>query len=408
MHALDPKEIRQLEAGSIPDQLWDVVIVGAGPAGAIAAAHLAAADHRVLLLDRKKFPREKVCGDVLLYDALCCLDTIGIGKSIRSNGRQVSICSIFSPSRNEVGVPGEYLTIKRRLLDMIVAQKAFEQGVIFALGEVKQLVIVSDGRVSFAIQGSDNRIQARIGILATGSDIRLLHRMNWSAQKRPSAVAMRCYVRSADSIDRLIVSYDQSIVPGYAWIFPLKDNEYNVGCGISLRYTQKTGINLKKTYYHFLESFPLAKELMRQSDRSTDLQAAALRYDFEGADPFVNGPIVAVGETIGTTLPFLGEGIGKAMESAKLAAEAVSAALESDDLSKLDQYSQKVESKLKPRYRGYRMAEKRLSRPWLNDFIIGRFGASTYAQEMLAGMIAETKNPQDIFSLKGLFNTFFK
>jgi hypothetical protein len=54
------------------------------------------------------------------------------------------------------------------------------------------------------------------------------------------------------------------------------------------------------------------------------------------------------------------------------------------------------------------MAEKRLSRPWLNNFIIGRFGASTYAQEMLAGMIAETKNPQDIFSLKGIFNTFFK
>ena len=408
MDHLDQTIDWQFEADSIPDRLWDVVIIGAGPAGATAADQLAAAHYKVLLLDRKKFPREKVCGDGLLSDTLRCLDTMGIGKSIRSNSRQVNTCSIFSPSRNKVDVPGEYLTIKRSILDTIVAQNAVEQGAVFAFGEVKKLVTESDGRVSFTIQLSDRRYRARIAILATGANIRLLRQLNWPAPKKPDAVALRCYVRSAYPIDRLIVSYDQSIVPGYGWIFPLKDNEYNVGCGIRHRYAQKANINLKKAFSNFVEAFPLARELMSQSDRRTTLQAAALRCDFEGAHPIVNGPIVAVGETIGTTLPFLGEGIGKAIESSQMAADAVSAALDSDDLSKLNQYSQKVESQLKPRYHGYRMAEKWLSRPWLNDFVIGRFGSSSYAQEMLAGMIAETKDPQDIFSLKGMFNTFFK
>ena len=398
----------QFEANSIPDQLWDVVIIGAGPAGATAASYLAAAHYKVLLLDRKKFPREKVCGDCLLPDALRCLDTIGIGERIRIAGQPINICNIFSPSQNEAVITAEFLTVKRCDLDTIIAHEATDKGALFACGAAKKLRIDADGLVSFSIEGSDRRYRARIGILATGANIRLLRQLNWSAPKKPDAVALRCYVRSTYPIDRLIVSYDQSIVPGYGWIFPLKDNEYNVGCGIRMPYVQKANINLKKAFYNFVDAFPLARELMRQSDHSTTLQAAALRCDFEGAHPYVNGPIVAVGETIGTTLPYLGEGIGKAIESSQMAAEAVSAALESDDLSKLNQYSQKVESELKPRYRGYRMAEKRLSRPWLNDFIIGRFGASTYAQEMLAGMIAETKDPLDIFSLQGIFKTFLK
>ncbi|MDJ0984603.1 MAG: geranylgeranyl reductase family protein [Desulfobacterales bacterium] len=408
MHALDEKVNWQSDIQSIPDQLWDVVIIGAGPAGATAACHLAAAHYKVLLLDRKKFPREKVCGDGLLPDSLRCLDAIGIGRKIRSHSHQESTCSIFSPSRNKVDIPGEFLTIKRSILDTIIAQNAVERGAVFAFGEANWLATESDGGVTFTIQGSDRRYRARIGMLATGVNVRLFRHLKWSVQKRPSAVALRCYVRSTYPIDRLIVSYDKSIVPGYGWIFPLKDNEYNVGCGIRLHYVQKGNINLKKAFYKFVDAFPLARELMRQSDHRTALQAAALRCDFEGAHPYVNGPVVAVGETIGTTLPYLGEGIGKAIESSQMAAAAVSAALASEDLSKLNQYSQNVKSKLKPRYRGYRMAEKRLSRPWLNNFIIGRFGTSTYAQEMLAGMIAETKNPQDIFSLKGIVNTFFK
>jgi flavin-dependent dehydrogenase len=188
----------------------------------------------------------------------------------------------------------------------------------------------------------------------------------------------------------------------------MRDREYNVGYGIlAPGRVRKRNINLKRNFKNFIDSFPLARELMQQSDRTTDLRAAALRYDFEGAYPFVNGPIVAVGETIGTTLPFLGEGIGKAMESGQLAAEVISKALESDDLSKLSQYGQQIESKFKTRYQGYRMAEKWMARPWLNDFMLAGFGKNKYAKDILAGIIAETRNPQELFSLKGILKTFW-
>ncbi|MGD9077954.1 MAG: geranylgeranyl reductase family protein [Desulfobacterales bacterium] len=401
----------QLEASSIPDRLWDVVIVGAGPAGAIAAAHLAAGHHRVLLLDRKKFPREKICGDGLLPDALRCLDAIGVGETVRAAGHKIGASLFVSPSRNEVEIPGEYLTIKRSLLDMIVAQKAVDIGAVFACGEVKQLAVEPDDRVSFTIQGNEKRFRARIGILATGVNIRLFHKLNWAARKKPSGVAMRCYVRSSLVHDQLVLaffSHNRRTVPGYGWIFPMRDHEYNLGCGIlSPDRVGKPTINLRTKFKEFIDSFPLARDLMQQSDRATALRAASLRYNFEGAYPFVSGPIVAVGETIGTTLPFIGEGIGKAMESGQLAAEAISRALDSNDLSKLSRYHQQIEFEFKNRYQGYRKAEKWLARPWLNDFIIKRFGNSKYAKKILADVIAETKNPHDIFSLKGIFKSFW-
>jgi len=412
MNHLDPNSHWQPEATSISDRLWDVVIVGAGPAGAIAACHLSARHHRVLLLDRKAFPREKVCGDGLLMDALRCLDAIGIGEKIRAAGHRLNTCTLSSPSHNEVDIPGEYLTIKRRLLDMLVAQKAVDSGTVFARGEAVRLAVEPDGRVSVFCRGCNKPIRSRIGIVATGADVGLMHKMNWPAKKRPSAIALRCYVRSSLVLDRLVVLFtvqSRFNVHSYGWIFPMRDHEYNVGFGVlNLDRIRKGNIHLKKKFKNFVDSFPLAKELMQQSDSATALQAAALRYDFEGAYPFVNGPFVAVGEAIGTTLPFTGEGIGKAMESGQLAAEAIGRALDSDDLGKLSQYSQAIESEFKTRYRGYRTAQKWLARPRLNDFIIGRFGNSSYAKEILAGVIAETKNPKDLFSLKGIIKTFWK
>lgn len=185
MTLFSQNNIWQNDADSVFDHHWDVVVVGAGPAGATAAAHLASNRHQVLLLDRKKFPREKICGDGLLPDAMRCLESIGIGKSVRSTAHCLHKLAIFNPSQNELEVPVKCLTIKRSLLDLMVAQRAADLGAFFVCGEVEQLLNEPDGQVSFKIRGCGQRIQARIGIVATGSDIRLLRKINWLAKKKP-------------------------------------------------------------------------------------------------------------------------------------------------------------------------------------------------------------------------------
>ena len=115
-----------------------------------------------------------------------------------------------------------------------------------------------------------------------------------------------------------------------------------------------------------------------------------------------------VGETIGTTLPVTFEGIGKAMESGELAAEFVSKALNSGDLSVLKEYALQLSSRLKPRYRAYRITQKWISKDWMLDFIFRRARKSGYFIEGLAGIISETHSPREVFSLAGIAKSFWK
>src|SRR5574340_446925 len=77
---------------------WEVIVVGAGPAGSIAAGHLARSGYRVLLLDGQKFPRDKTCGDALIPDSLKVLERTSLLPEILKHGNQFSLASVFSPS----------------------------------------------------------------------------------------------------------------------------------------------------------------------------------------------------------------------------------------------------------------------------------------------------------------------
>lgn len=155
MHNPDQKTKLQQEASSIYDRLWDVVIVGASPAGATAVASLAASHHRALMLDRQKFPREKVCGDGLLPDVLHCLDGMGIGNIVREEGNKINTAAIFSPSQKELQLSGSYLTLKRFLLYLFIVQRSVELGTVFAFGEVERVRIDSEGLLIFEAKGGN-------------------------------------------------------------------------------------------------------------------------------------------------------------------------------------------------------------------------------------------------------------
>jgi len=114
--------------------------------------------------------------------------------------------------------------------------------------------------------------------------------------------------------------------------------------------------------------------------------------------------VVAVGEQIGTTYPFTGEGIGKAMETGEMAAEQVSAFLDGDARA-LDAYAERVERDLRPRYHGYEVAQRWLARPWLNDLLSWRMRRGRWLREAAQGVVAETVDPARVFSWRGLLRS---
>ncbi len=397
----------QREAGSLPDETFDVLIVGAGPAGSTAALHLAGRGHRVLLVDREQFPREKICGDGLISDSIRSLERAGLIDVVRQVGHTVKELTTFSPSRVELSVAGEFITLKRRALDALIARKAGTRGAVFCRGKVTRLGVEPGGTVTANLESGDRALRARVGVVATGVRLDLLQPHNLVQRSRPGAVAMRCYVRSSYDLDRMIVSWDRSITPGYAWIFPMGNGEYNLGCGLSYRFKKKKTPSLHEFFRIFTEQFPIARDLMNKSKMVTPLRGATLRWGLQGINPVGPGNLLAIGETIATTYQMTGEGIGKAMESGELAAEVIHQALESNDFSRLSRYPERLKQELEPRYLGYKFGERWLARPWLADFLSRRAKKSKFLRDSMAGLITETVDPRTIFSVRGVLKSFF-
>lgn len=398
----------QQQISSLPDKLWDVLIVGAGPAGSTAAIHLASEGHSVLLTDKERFPREKVCGDGLINDALRCLQRVGLLETVQNMAYHISAGSLFSPSHVELNVPGTCLTLRRYHLDSLLASKAVSSGATFIHGAIDQIQVEPDGSVYCTLSGTKNKCRTRICIIGTGSDLKLMQKLGMVYRKNASAVAMRCYVRSSFTLDRLVVSYHKATLPSYAWIFPMGDNYYNIGCSILYRENAKSKFSLKRVFSSFIKGFPIARELMECCTEQTPLRGARVRCGLNGTHPLYGRYVLAIGESIGTTLPLTGEGIGKSMESAEMAADVIDEALKSDNLEKLSNFPLRLEQELRPRYLGYKVAEKWLSKPWLNELVIRRASESLFIRKSLRDIAAERTYPQAIFSMRGITKSFWK
>ncbi len=399
----------QRPLAAVPKEKWDVIIIGAGPAGSTAAVHLASQGHRVLLIDKESFPREKVCGDGLITDALNCLERMGIRERVESMSYQSKVATIFSRSRVKYEFRVEpFITIKRKILDSLMAEKAVETGAIFARGKITGITTEPDGLTTCSVAGSDKPLRTKVVVMATGTNVELPKSIGMVQVPKATHVAVRCYIRSSHRIDCPVISYDKSVLPGCAWIFPLGAHEYNIGCCISSQDILRRHMNIKKTFNNFISDFPLARHVVDHNEHMTPLKGGVLCTGLKGVIPYSDSRnLLAIGETIGTTLPLSGEGIGKAMESGEIAAEVIDEAFRSEQLTQLRRFPTLIEKKLKPRYPSYAAAERWLTNFWMNDLIAVCLKRSKKLRNALAGVLKETTDPAAVFSLHGVVKSIW-
>ena len=372
-----------------------VAVIGAGPSGAMAALHLARSGVDVRLIDRYRFPREKVCGDGLISDAQNALDRVGLLDQVIAEGYCVEKSTVFSPGRIEADFRGRFVTLPRRRLDQLLVRAACERGARLVHDRVTGLAL-GRGGVRLSLAGSDDLL-ARYAIVATGTHVGLLEQIGALEDVSPSAFAFRRYFSSERNLDRLVVSYDRSIMPGYAWAFPVGDKRLNVGLGV----TRGQAIKPRRTLDRFVREFPLLRDELGELTPLTPLRGSSLRWGLTGARPVTGGRVLAAGDAVGATFPFTGEGIGKAMETGEIAAEVLRSVIADGDTSRVEDYGARIDE-LRSKYVGYEIANRWLSRAWLADLVLSRIKRSPVLTQHVEDLLHERVDPREIFSVAGL------
>lgn len=324
--------------------MYDVIIVGAGPAGSAAGHYLARQGLEVLLLDKFDFPRDKTCGDALMPRALAVLKDMGLLEDLLRSGCRVDGLEIFAPSgqstmaaiRGGAGQPEYALVVPRLTLDQVIRERALASGAKFqspihVTGVERSAAGVV---VTGAGGGQSISIKGRTAIIATGASVRLLLQMGLLRETPPMMLAARAYFEGIGGLSHNLQFYfDGMPLPGYGWLFPVAASSANVGAGfLPSRQAARKGTRTAGSAFNGFIQTPPLRQILAQANRVGPVKGYPLRVDFATAPTFSES-LLLVGEAAGLVNPLTGEGIDYGLESGKMAAEHLLGLFNSGDLS---------------------------------------------------------------------------
>ncbi len=384
-------ELRDLDAG----QIFDVVIVGAGPSGSSCAYWLAQAGWSVALVEKKRLPRAKTCGDGLTPRSVLQLRDMGLEDAVAVRGHRYDGLRAYGfgasvemhwPSHETF--PNYGYTITRLDLDGLVAEHAAAAGATLLTGvEVTGLLEAADApdgglRSASGVEvvdhdtGVTSTVRARFVVAADGQNSRLGRELGVARNRRwPLGMALRGYYRSARDQEPWIESHldirdpNGKVVPGYGWIFPLGDGRVNVGVGLLSTDGAWKGVNTTRLQEYFVAQVGAAWGLDEDSRLSAPTGGRLPMGLARG--PRVGPNTLVVGDAGATINPFNGEGISYAYETGRLAAGVLGDALVAADPTRLRAYEDRLSEYYGEYYRVARAFVRLISDPTILAACVG-------------------------------------
>jgi menaquinone-9 beta-reductase len=346
----------------------DVTIVGAGPAGTAAAIELARAGRSVIVIDKASFPRDKCCGDGLTTLALRELEHLDFQPDTVDDWFDVSGVALRSPSGRQVEIPlpdaGKYAAVAPRLqLDNALAELARAAGATVLDGVGYTGIAVDDATVT--VEADDHTITSRYVVAADGmwSPIRKSLGLNepgylgeWHGFRQYASNV------TGPAARQLFVWFETDLLPGYAWSFPLPGNRANIGFGV-LRDGERTGKEIKAIWPDLLERPHIVEALgagfeMEQRHTAWPIPARVDQL------PLTGDRVFFVGDAAAATDVMTGEGIGQALLTGRLAAEAIIAAGALQPREAADLYEREVKHHLLADHKMSLALGSVLAKPW--------------------------------------------
>lgn len=330
---------------------YDVLIVGAGPAGCTAALALKAGGLKVALLDKSSFPRDKVCGDAIPARAVKTLRQISpdiaehfdqYDKKLRTKHSDV----VYGKRTLKIHWQIPAYTCARMDFDnyMFSLVKKHTDTVIYEHTYIRSIEQSSCGYVVEDKNG--NSFIAKLLIGADGAQSITAKKLaSYILDREHHIGSVRAYYKGIEGLveDKTEVFLDKKFQPGYFWIFPLPNGMANVGFGMMSADIANRKINLKEAFCDFIEGVPALKnrfahaELVGKLDGHS-LPIASKRVRMSGSH------FMLCGDAASLIDPITGEGIGNAMVSGYCAAMQAVKCFEQNDFSEgyIKQYEDEV------------------------------------------------------------------
>jgi geranylgeranyl reductase family protein len=306
---------------------YDVIIVGGGPSGSTAGYILAKEGLNVLILDKHKFPREKVCGGLISYKTLKLVCRI-FGMSERFFGNNISnytsketIVCYEDEILIEDRLRKPFYFVDRKEYDHYLLEKVKEEGVKVFEGVKIQQVNAKKGKV-FDNKGNEYRADFIIGADGVNSAVRkcfpdkLFDRTKWNENL---AITLKASIPNKKENDEFPTIFHFGLVRwGYSWVFP---NEHNVNFGV-------TGLSSNRGSFEYALSKEL--ELFNIDRKGINISTYSIPYGYYIKYP-VHEKVLVVGDAGGYTDPLFGEGLFYAHRTAEMAALSIISHLNSHE-----------------------------------------------------------------------------
>src|ERR1041384_761312 len=307
---------------------FDVIIAGAGPAGSSAAIHLARNDLRVLLVEQKKFPRAKLCGEFISPECERHFENLGVASAIKISSPAPITETVFYSSRgHHVSIPSEWfggpsaLGLSRAVMDHVLLQRARDCGVTVLEGTTITEPILEGRDVRGVKLKTNEQYFAPLTIDATGRPHILTRKLHTGEPKsKATLIAFKVHLKNTHVAPNTCEIYFYP--EGYGGLSSVEGDISNL-CFI---------ISAEQVKRHYSKPEIVVREMVMKNQRaaytlecaepdSEWLSASWERFGRQQPSP-ANG-LLAIGDSAAFIDPFTGSGMLMAFESGELVADVI-------------------------------------------------------------------------------------
>jgi len=305
---------------------FDVIIAGAGPAGSSAAIHLARNGRRVLLVEQKKFPRAKLCGEFISPECQRHFENLGVADAIKISGPTTITETVFYSSRgHHVSIPSDWfggsaaLGLSRAVMDNVLLQRARDCGVTVLEGTTITEPILEGRDVRGVRLKTNEQYFAPLTIDATGR-AHILTRKLKTNKSKSKLVAFKVHLRNTRVAPNACEIYFYP--DGYGGLSSVEGDVSNLCFIISAEQVKRHNSNPELVMREMvMKNQRAACTLEHAQPESEWLSASWERFGRQQPSP-ANG-LLAIGDSAAFIDPFTGSGMLMAFESGELVAEII-------------------------------------------------------------------------------------